>query len=153
MIKAAVMGIAAAMLALYMKSVRPEYSSMISISAGIFIFGFALICLQKITGSIQTLGEYLAVSPVYIRILLRITGASGQIDDRCYEPSGTADIDERHYGVYRSLNGEMAKNQNVEIYPEKENAVWYRFCVCPYWNDSHWCLHKACKRSTGINQS
>ena len=52
-IKAAVMGIAAAMLALYMKSVRPEYSSMISISAGIFIFGFALICLQKITGSIQ----------------------------------------------------------------------------------------------------
>ena len=62
------------MLALYMKSVRPEYSSMISISAGIFIFGFALICLQKITGSIQTLGEYLAVSPVYIRILLRITG-------------------------------------------------------------------------------
>ena len=72
MIKAAVMGIAAAMLALYMKSVRPEYSSMISISAG--IFGFALICLQKITGSIQTLGEYLAVSPVYIRILLRITG-------------------------------------------------------------------------------
>mgnify|MGYP001009604560 CR=1 FL=1 len=73
-IKAAVMGIAAAMLALYMKSVRPEYSSMISISAGIFIFGFALICLQKITGSIQTLGEYLAVSPVYIRILLRITG-------------------------------------------------------------------------------
>ena len=49
-IKAAVMGIAAAMLALYMKSVRPEYSSMISISAGIFIFGFALICLQKITG-------------------------------------------------------------------------------------------------------
>ena len=38
MIKAAVMGIAAAMLALYMKSVRPEYSSMISISAGIFIF-------------------------------------------------------------------------------------------------------------------
>ena len=39
-----------------------------------FIFGFALICLQKITGSIQTLGEYLAVSPVYIRILLRITG-------------------------------------------------------------------------------
>ena len=66
--------IAAAMLALYMKSVRPEYSSMISISAGIFIFGFALICLQKITGSIQTLGEYLAVSPVYIRILLRITG-------------------------------------------------------------------------------
>ena len=60
MIKAAVMGIAAAMLALYMKSVRPEYSSMISISAGIFIFGFALICLQKITGSIQTLGEYLA---------------------------------------------------------------------------------------------
>lgn len=74
MIKAAVMGIAAAMLALYMKSVRPEYSQMISISAGIFIFGFALICLQKITGSIQTLGEYLAVSPVYIRILLRITG-------------------------------------------------------------------------------
>ena len=47
---------------------------MISISAGIFIFGFALICLQKITGSIQILGEYLAVSPVYIRILLRITG-------------------------------------------------------------------------------
>ena len=73
-IKAAVMGIAAAMLALYMKSVRPEYSSMISISAGIFIFGFALICLQKITGSIRTLGEYLAVSPVYIKILLRITG-------------------------------------------------------------------------------
>jgi len=134
-IKAAVMGIAAAMLALYMKSVRPEYSSMISISAGIFIFGFALICLQKITGSIQTLGEYLAVSPVYIRILLRITGIAyicdfascickdagyqaiavqiellGKVDDRCYEPSGTADIDERHYGVYRSLNGEMAKN-------------------------------------------
>ena len=74
MIKAAVMGIAAAMLALYMKSVRPEYSSMISISAGIFIFGFALICLKKITGSIQTLGEYLAVSQVYIRILLRIPG-------------------------------------------------------------------------------
>ena len=49
-------------------------AGMISISAGIFIFGFALICLQKITGSIQTLGEYLAVSPVYIRILLRITG-------------------------------------------------------------------------------
>ena len=79
-IKAAVMGIAAAMLALYMKSVRPEYSSMISISAGIFIFGFALICLQKITGSIQTLGEYLAVSPVYIRILLRITGIAAQIE-------------------------------------------------------------------------
>lgn len=73
-IKAAVMGIAAAMLALYMKSVRPEYSSMISIGAGIFIFGFALICLQKITGSIETLGDYLSVSPVYIRILLRITG-------------------------------------------------------------------------------
>ena len=37
-IKAAVMGIAAAMLALYMKSVRPEYSSMISIGAGIFFY-------------------------------------------------------------------------------------------------------------------
>ena len=32
------------------------------------------LCLQKITGSIETLGDYLSVSPVYIRILLRITG-------------------------------------------------------------------------------
>ena len=71
-IKAAVMGIAAAMLALYMKSVRPEYSSMISISAGIFIFGFALICLQKITGSIQILGEY-AKMPAIRRLRHRLS--------------------------------------------------------------------------------
>ena len=80
-IRISLLGICGVVLGFFLKgtrteyvSVRPEYSSMISISAGIFIFGFALICLQKITGSIQTLGEYLAVSPVYIRILLRITG-------------------------------------------------------------------------------
>ena len=73
-VKAAVLGIAAAMMALYMKSVKSEYSSLISIGAGILIFGFSLICLEKIIGSIEELGGYLAISSTYIRILLRITG-------------------------------------------------------------------------------
>lgn len=75
-VKAAVIGIAAAMLALYMKSVKSEYSSLISIGAGILIFGFALICLEKIIGSIEELGGYLSISSAYIRILLRITGVA-----------------------------------------------------------------------------
>jgi stage III sporulation protein AD len=75
-VKAAVIGITAAMMALYMKSVKSEYSTIISIGAGILIFGYALICLEKIIGSIETLGSYLSISSVYIRILLRITGVA-----------------------------------------------------------------------------
>ncbi|MBB5264500.1 stage III sporulation protein AD [Catenibacillus scindens] len=74
--KAAVLGICAAILALSLKPVRGEYSTMLSLAAGGIIFTFILVKLDTMIQVIRQIGSYISVNPQYIGILIKIIGVS-----------------------------------------------------------------------------
>jgi stage III sporulation protein AD len=74
MIKIAGIGVMAVFLALKLKSVQPEYGLLISISAGIVLFGFSLSKLEVIFSGMDTIRQYLSVNSVYIEIILKVVG-------------------------------------------------------------------------------
>ena len=75
-VKVAIIGIAAVILALQFKGIKAEYSSYISLAAGIIIFGFAVSKLEIIIEGISTLSKYISVNKDYIGVLVKVIGIS-----------------------------------------------------------------------------
>ncbi len=74
--KVAVFGICAALLALGFKSVKGEYSSLISLAAGGIIFTFILVRLESVIELIRQISGYISVNDQYIGILIKVIGVS-----------------------------------------------------------------------------
>lgn len=73
-VKVAIVGIVAAMLAIKMKGISSEYGIYISLAASLFILYFALGQLKIIVEFIEKICSYISFNSVYLKILLKLVG-------------------------------------------------------------------------------
>lgn len=73
-IQAAVIGIAAVVLAVQIKGLRPEYSTYLILTAGIIIAGLGVSRLETILETIRTIGTYIQIQNMYLGTLLKMAG-------------------------------------------------------------------------------
>ena len=74
MIKVAIIGLAGALLAVFVKNYKSEYSSYITLAIGIVIFGLVCTQLKNIVGAINVFAEYVNIEKKYIVILIKMLG-------------------------------------------------------------------------------
>lgn len=75
-IKIAVTGIVSVCMAVLMKELKPQFSVLLSISACILIFYFALSKLNAIAALFSGVTGYMNLKESYLKILLKIIGIS-----------------------------------------------------------------------------
>ena len=74
MIQASVLGIAAVVLAIQLKALRPEYSVYMILTAGLVITFLGISRLEVILDTARTIGSYIGVKQVYLGTLLKMVG-------------------------------------------------------------------------------
>lgn len=74
MVKIALLGLIASMIAIQFKGKRPEYGLYISISACLIIFAMGITKIKSIMAIIDRIGEYISISPTYLSILIKMIG-------------------------------------------------------------------------------
>lgn len=74
MIKIAAMGIGAAVLAAWVKNVKPEYALWITVSSGILLGLAVIMKLETIVKELHFLQQYFANYASYIKLLIKIVG-------------------------------------------------------------------------------
>ena len=74
MIQAAVTGILAVVLAVQIKTLRPEYSSYLILAVGVLIAGLGASRLDVILETMKTIGSYIHIQNVYLGTLLKMAG-------------------------------------------------------------------------------
>lgn len=74
MIKVAVLGVGAAILAAWLKSIKQEYSLWILLGAGIFLSVFVAGKLEAIVEELRFLQTYVSNYGPYVKLLLKIIG-------------------------------------------------------------------------------
>ena len=74
MLTIGVIGIVGVILAVWFKTIKPEYGIMISVVVCIFIFGYSLLRISDIIEIVDRLSGMTSISKDYIKILLKITG-------------------------------------------------------------------------------
>ncbi len=74
MIKIAAIGVAAAILAAWVKTIKAEYAVWILLAAGIFLGLSALLKLETIVAELQFLQAYVSGYGSYFKILIKIIG-------------------------------------------------------------------------------
>lgn len=95
-IQAAAVGIAAVVLAVQVKTLRPEYSVYMILTAGLVIAYLGVSRLDLILETVRTIGSYIQVKNVYLGTLLKMVGityiaefASGICKDAGFSALGT----------------------------------------------------------------
>lgn len=73
-VKAAIIGVGAVILALKFKGTNSEYSVYLSLTACLVLMGVALSQLQVLVAYIKTLYGYLMLDSIYLKLLLKIIG-------------------------------------------------------------------------------
>lgn len=74
MLAIGIAGMAAVLLAVQFKTIKPEYGIMISVAGCIFIFACSLSRISDIITIVDRLSSLTSISREYIKILLKITG-------------------------------------------------------------------------------
>ena len=74
MIKVAIIGLGAAILAAWIKNVKPEYAVWILFGAGLLLSGFVVGKLEIIVEELQVLRSYFSSHGTYIKLILKIIG-------------------------------------------------------------------------------
>ncbi len=74
MIKVALLGLIAAMVAIQFKGRKPEYGLYISISACLIIFALGVTKIKSIMTILNKIEGYISISPAYIAILIKMIG-------------------------------------------------------------------------------
>ena len=74
MIRIGVIAVAAALLAAWVKSVKPEYSLWITAAAGILLGSFALTKLGDIVTELQLVQKFLSSYGTYFKLLIKMIG-------------------------------------------------------------------------------
>ncbi len=75
-LKISVLGISAALLALILKSYRPEYSHYISIAVCICIFMFVGTKLEQMIGYMEKMQDMIDLDHAYMRMILKMIGVT-----------------------------------------------------------------------------
>ena len=96
LIQAAALGITAVVLAVQVKTLRPEYSVYMILAAGLIIAYLGASRLDLILETVRTIGSYIQVENVYLGTLLKMVGityiaefASGICKDAGFSALGT----------------------------------------------------------------
>ena len=74
MIKVVAIGVGAALLAAWVKNMRPEYALWITVAAGLFMGIFAMMKLESIVEELKFLQTYFSAYGSYFKLLLKIIG-------------------------------------------------------------------------------
>ena len=74
MVKIAVIGVAAAMLAAWIKTMKPEYALWITLAAGVFLGLSAMMKLEAIVEELHFLQGYFSNFASYFKLLIKIIG-------------------------------------------------------------------------------
>lgn len=74
MLKIAMIGIIAVVLATQLKSIRSEYSVYIGLAASVIILFLGMSKLEAIINGINKIQGYIQINPTYLSILLKIVG-------------------------------------------------------------------------------
>ncbi len=74
MIKIAAIGVAAAILAAWIKTIKPEYALWITLTSGVFLGISALIKLETIVEELKFLQQYFVSYGSYFKLLIKIIG-------------------------------------------------------------------------------
>ena len=75
-IQVAVIGITAVILAVQIKTLRPEYSTYLILGAGVIIAGLAVSRLGVILETIRTVGTYMDIQNIYLGTLMKMVGVA-----------------------------------------------------------------------------
>ena len=75
-IQVAVLGIAAVILAVQIKTLRQEYSVYLILGAGVIIAGLAVSRIGVIVETIRIIGTYINIQNVYLETLLKLVGVA-----------------------------------------------------------------------------
>ena len=73
-IQVAAIGIVAVILAVQIKTLRPEYSTYLILSAGVIIAGLAVSRLDVILETLQIIETYIDIPNIYLGTLLKMVG-------------------------------------------------------------------------------
>lgn len=76
MIKIAITGIVAALLAALFKNRNQEYSTYIALSAALIITGMIMVRLKTVTDIVRQLGSYIMIDGKYMSILFKLAAVS-----------------------------------------------------------------------------
>ena len=74
MVAVALIGIGAALLALQLKEMKPEYSGYLALAAGVLIFAFAISQIHLIVETILKIQSYVNLDSGYVGTLIKIIG-------------------------------------------------------------------------------
>ena len=74
MIKIALIGVGTAILAAWIKSIKPEYALWITLASGILLAFSAVMKLETIIGELKILQDYFSGYEAYFKILIKIIG-------------------------------------------------------------------------------
>lgn len=74
MVAVALIGIGAALLALQLKEMKPEYSGYLALAAGVLIFAFAISQIHLIVETIHKIQSYVNLDSGYVGTLIKIIG-------------------------------------------------------------------------------
>lgn len=74
MISVAVIGIVAVLIAIQLKSVKPEFSVYLTLAAGFLIFSYIFIRLETIVDALNQIQSYININPAYVSVLLKMIG-------------------------------------------------------------------------------
>lgn len=75
-IKIAVVGVAAVLMAMQLKEIKPQFGTYVVFGAGILIFFYAFEKLAQIIKAVEELSEYVTIEERYLQILLKMLGIS-----------------------------------------------------------------------------
>lgn len=74
MIKIAIAGIVGVLFAVQLKSVRQEYSIYLGLATCVILFFYGVGKLSLVVDTLHTIQNYIQISDVYIKVLLKIIG-------------------------------------------------------------------------------
>ena len=74
MIKIAVIGVAAAILDAWIKTIKSEYALWVTLAAGLFLGFSAILKLETIVSELYFLQEYFSAYESYFKLLIKIIG-------------------------------------------------------------------------------
>ncbi|MCD8122601.1 MAG: stage III sporulation protein AD [Clostridiales bacterium] len=74
MVAVGIVGIAAVLLAVSLKSVNGEYGTYLALAASCFIALYGTSRLKSVMDALRQLQEWIQVNPVYLKTLIKMTG-------------------------------------------------------------------------------
>ncbi len=74
--KIALLGVIAALGAVWLKGIRPEFGTLMAVGGAVVILAFGMSRIDYLMDAVSELQSWLPVKPVYLKLLLKLMGIS-----------------------------------------------------------------------------